>query len=96
MREQTHTKARRRSWLKSGVTQDKSNCARWTQIANGDEGCSRVTSLPYASRSNPGIRCQHCVHGRLAFVRTLSDKWRPLTGMPNAHGRIRGTTECVR
>ena len=89
-------KAWRGRWLKSGVTQDKSPCARWAQIASGDGGCSRVISLPAASRSYREIARHNCVYRRLAFVHTMSDMWHHALKKPNTHRRIRGAQGFVR
>ena len=85
-----------RGLLKSGVTQDKSPCARWAQIANGDGRCSRVMPLPAASRSYREIARHNCVYGRLAFVRTVYTAWHYLTGFLNNGRRIHGAQGCVR
>ena len=51
--------------VKTGVTQDKSNCARRSQIANGDGALTRVIAINCATRSNLRIARHHCEYARV-------------------------------
>ena len=58
-------RGREEEGTKSGVTQDKSNCALWSQIANGDGALTRVLSFNCATRLNLWIARHHCEYARV-------------------------------
>lgn len=79
----------------SEVTQDKSNCVRQTQIANGDGGFRRVMTRSLASRRYREIACHCCVYVRLGFAQVL-----PVSGCMgfvwvNADGRLHRNNWCI-
>jgi len=53
--------------IKSGETQDKSNCVRRTQIANGDGAMARVTAVIRVSRRYRQMLGQYLDFARLTF-----------------------------
>ena len=80
---------------KSGVTQDKSNCARRSQIANGDGALTRVLSFNCATRLNLWIARHHCEYARVGFRDALVHNWRHLVRTPSADGRLHSATWCM-
>ena len=86
-----------REWVeaKSGVTQDKSNCVRGSQIANGDRALTRVMAMSRATRSNLWIARHHCEHARFGFRDALVHNWRHLVQTRNADGRLHSAKWCM-
>ena len=80
---------------KSGVTQDKSNCALRSQIANGDGALMRVIAINCATRSNLWIARHHCKYVRVGFRDALVHYWRHLVRTPSADGRLHSATWCM-
>ena len=72
---------------KSEVTQDKSNCALQTQIANGNGTLTRVIAINRATRINLWIARHHCKSARVGFRAALVHNWRRLVQTLNADGR---------
>jgi len=62
-----HLRVREEVGIKSGLTQDKSNCVRWAQIANGDGARTRGTAVIRASRRFRQILGQYLDFARLTF-----------------------------
>lgn len=62
-----HLRVREGVGIKSGVTQDKSNCVRRTQIANGDGAMARVTAVIRASRRYRQMLGRYLDFARLTF-----------------------------
>ncbi len=80
---------------KSGVTQDKSNCARRSQIANGDRALTRVMSFNCTTRSNLWIARHRCEYARVGFRDALVYNWRHLVQTLNTDGRLLSATWCM-
>jgi hypothetical protein len=79
----------------SEVTQDKSNCVRQTQIANGDGGFRRVMNTSPASHRFCEI-ARHCyVYVRLGFVHVLPVSWCMGFVWVNADGRLHRKNWCI-
>lgn len=90
-----HLRAGERVGTKSGVTQDKSNCVRQTQIANGGGALTRVISFNHASRSNLSIARHHCKYARVGFRGALVHNWHYLVQTLNTDGRLLSATWCM-
>ena len=80
---------------KSGVTQDKSNCALRSQIANGDGVLARVIAISSTTRSNLWIARHHCEYARVGFRDVLVHKWRHRVQTLNTDGRSHSATWCM-
>jgi len=80
---------------KSEVTQDKSNCARRSQIANGDRALTRVMSFNCTTRSNLWIARHRCEYARVGFRDALVHDWRHLVQTLNTDGRLLSATWCM-
>lgn len=80
---------------KSGVTQDKSNCVRQTQIAIGDWALARVIAISSTTRSNLWIARRHCGYARVGFRDALVHNWRHLVRTPSADGRLHSAKWCM-
>lgn len=80
---------------KSGVTQDKSNCALRSQIANGDGALTRVIASNGATRSNLWIARHHCEYVRVGFRDALVHNWRHRSQTPSAGGRLHSAKWCM-
>ena len=79
----------------SGVTQDKSNCACWSQIANGDGALTRVNAINCATRSNLWIARHHCKYVRVGFRDALVHYWRHLVPTLKTDGRLNSAEWCT-
>ena len=90
-----HLRAGERIRTKSGVTQDKSNCALRSQIANGDGALTRVIAFNCASRSNLCIARHHCEYVRVGFLGALVHKWRHRVQTLSADGRLHSAKWCM-
>ena len=88
-------RGREEEGTKSGVTQDKSNCVRQTQIANGDGALVRVIASNSTTRSNLWIARHHCEYARVGFRDVLPHNWRHLVQTFNTDGRLHGATWCM-
>jgi len=80
---------------KSGVTQDNSNRARRSQIANGDGALTRVIAINCATRSKLWITRHHCKYARVGFRDALVQNWRRLAPTPNFDGRLHSAKWCM-
>lgn len=80
--------------IKSGLTQDKSNCVLRPQIANGDGALARVTSVTHVTREYLGISRHYCEYARVGFVHELVHSWRLLATHLNSDGCVQGAKWC--
>ena len=90
-----HLRAGERVRTKSGVTQDKSNRALRTRIANGDGALMRVTAIKCATRSNLRIARHHCENARVGFRDALVHDWRHAFQTLNIDGRLHSAVWCM-
>ena len=84
-----------REQTKSEVTQDKSNCALQTQIANGDGALTRVIAINCATRSDRWIARHHYKCARVGFRDALVHTWRHRVQTLNTDGRLHSATWCI-
>jgi len=89
-----HLRVREGEGTKSGVTQDKSNRALRSQIANGDGALTRVIAINSATRSNLRIARHHCEYVRVGFRDALVHNWRHRVPGLNTDGRLHSAEWC--
>ena len=90
----SHLRVRVGVGIKSGVTQDKSNCVLRPQIANGDGALARVIAAIGVTRKYLMIFRHHCEYARVGFVHELVHRWRLPGAHLKSHGRVQGAKWC--